>query len=170
MEENALKELENLILDKRKVSFEIEKVEDQLKSLKTQEEHLARELIPSLLNRYGLSEIRLSSGEKVIVKDNLKASIADKNYSLAYHNMIDAEGDDKDQAENKVKSLFKVQTVIEDPSPEVLNLLMENSVVYDMKHSIHPQTLKKYCKDRLENGKTIPEGISVYQYQEADIK
>jgi len=166
---DKLSELSNLCSLYKDTQQDIEKVEEKLKKKKEELENISRNLIPSILNEVGLSEVRLVTGEKVIVEDKLKASIADKNYMLAYQNMIKAEGGDE-QAEKKIDSLFKSKAVIENISDEILELLIEHEIPYDMKRDIHYQTLNKYCRERLDHGDVIPEGISVFQYQETKLK
>jgi len=168
VDESVLSELSRLTKKQLKLEKDIEKIEEDLKARKKELEEVSRVLIPSILNTSGLSEVRLASGEKLQVQDKLNASIADKNYTLAYRNMVNAEGGDA-HATELVDSLFKSQIVIDGNDERVLNLLLDNDVVYDSKYSIHPQTLKKYCRERLEQGKLIPEGISVFQYQETKI-
>jgi hypothetical protein len=169
VEDSVLGELSRLCEKMLVLEKEIESVEENLSLKKKELENISRNLIPSILNTAGLSEVKLNSGYKVIVQDKVASSIVNKNYTLAYRNMINEEGGDE-RAQEIVDSLFKSQIVIEDISEEVLDLLLDNDVPYDSKRSIHPQTLNKYCRDRLENGKTIPEGISVFQYQETKIK
>lgn len=164
----VLSELSRLAEKQQTLEKEIEATEKYLSDRKKELENVSRNLIPSILNSSGLSELRLSSGEKIVVKDKLSASIPDKNYTLAYRNMITAEGGD-DHAQQIVDSLFKSQVIIDGNNEDVLNLLLDNDIIYESKYSIHPQTLMKYCRDRLESGKTIPEGISVFQFQETKI-
>ena len=87
---------------------------------------------------------------------------------MAYQNMIKAEGGDK-FAEEKIDDLFKTQIVIDEMADDVLNLLLDNNISYDKKKSIHPQTLKKYCQGKLDQGELIPEGISKFEYTETKI-
>jgi hypothetical protein len=83
--------------------------------------------------------------------------------------MVTTEGGGK-QAEEKVEDLFKTSLVVEDISEDVLKILLDFGIPYDIKRSIHPQTLKKYCQELLDSGKKVPDGISVFQYQETKIK
>ena len=153
----------------RKLEKEVEEAEDVLKHKQRELENVSRDTIPSLLNSLGLSELRLSTGEKIEIKDKVKASIANKNYFEAYRNMVEAEGGDE-EAEKKVNGLFKSTAVLEDPSDEVLDFLLDKEIAYESKKSIHAQTLAKYCRGKLERGEFIPEGISVFSYQETKIK
>ena len=144
-------------------------IESKLKEKKEDFEQVSRVAIPSILNEVGLAELKLSTGEKVTIEDKLKASIANKNYALAYSNMVKHEGGDE-EAKNMIDSLFKTKTILENVSEEILDLLLDKDVEYDIKKEIPWQTLNKYCKERLEQGKEVPEGISVFQYQVTIIK
>jgi hypothetical protein len=152
-----------LRLEKEKVDLE-----ETLKAKKAELEKISREQIPIILNESGISELRLANGYKVKVEDQLKASIANKNNEFAYTKMIVAEGNDS-LAESKVNSLFKSSLVIEEAEDNVMDLLVSKGIPYTFSRKIHPQTLKKYCKGRLENGQVIPEGISIFEYQETKI-
>lgn len=167
-EGTTLEKLSELVSVYKDLEAKIVETEETLSRHKKELEDVSRNRIPTILNSTGLSEIRLSTGEKLKVEDKVQASITNANYTLAYRNMINAEGGD-DDAVNKVDSLFKSQVILEDVSDKVLDLLLENEIAYDTKRSIHPATLKKYCKGLLEEGKAIPEGISVFQYQETKI-
>jgi len=154
---------------------------------------ISRELLPTMLSDIGLNSLELSTGEKIVIKDKLEASIADKNYMLARINMI-KEGvaelvgekrTEEDHTEEEwreiikgmtikyteqIDSLFKKQLVIEDPSDELKEELLEKGVMYDNKYSIHWQTLRKYCSEQKAQGRNIPEGITVFEYTEAELK
>lgn len=166
---DKMDELANLVQELKDHEVRIEAMELQLKEEKRKAERISREQIPALFNGLGLSMLKLQSGQVVSVEDKLKASIANKNYLLAYRNMIDADGGDE-SAVNKVDSLFKSRIILEEVSDEVMELLLSNDIPYDTKREIHWQTLAKYCRDRLDNGEIIPEGITVFQYQETKIK
>ena len=156
-------------------------------------ESIARDQIPSMLSDIGLNSLELHTGEKLVVKNKLEASIPDKNYMLARSNMIKYEVYDRmeertmeehipeDQydgimeeismeATESIDSLFKKKLIIEDPKENVKELLLENDIPYDNKYSIAWQTLRKYCNNQLAKGKSIPEGINVFEYSEAEIK
>lgn len=169
IEENALEQLNELVKKQREVESLIDRGEIYIKEKKRELEQIAREQIPAILNKYGLSELRLATGEKVIVKDKTKASIKVTDRVLAYQNMIKAEGDNE-IARIKVDSLFKSKIVIESMDNGITEILLKNGIPYDTDRTIHAQTLNKYCKERLEMGKSIPEGIAVFQFQQTQIK
>jgi hypothetical protein len=169
VKEDKLVLLTDLCLLYKSLEKEISEIEEKLKSKKDQLLRVSRENIPSILNELLVSEIKLSTGEKIEVEDKLQASISNKNYFEAYQNMILNEGGDE-SAKEKINTLFKTQAVLNDSDEETLSILIEEGIGYDLKRTIHPQTLKKYCKELLESGKAIPQGISVFQYQETKIK
>lgn len=179
-EENIFEEIEPINEDSlkiitencRKMVFlegEVERLEESLKTKKKLLEVISRQVIPAIFNESGISELKLSSGAVVSVKDKLKSSITATNNFVAYENMIEAEGGGED-AVNKISSLFKQKLVIEDYPEDLLQDLLDRGVPYEDKKEIHWQTLNKYCRERLESGKHIPEGISCFQYQETSIK
>lgn len=167
--EDLLTQVSFLCQESISIEEDIVILEEKLKEKKKELENIQRNLIPSIFNSVGLSEIKLVSGETVEVKDKIKANIKNDDLILAYRNMINEEGGDE-EAQRKIDSLFKSETILENVSDKVLDFLLDNDIPYNNKRSIHYQTLNKYCRERLEMGKEIPEGISVFQYQETKIK
>ena len=166
---DRLEQLQNLVNKYKDLEIEIARIEEELKKKQEDFERVARVSIPSILNEVGLSELKLSTGEKVEIKDKLKASVADKNYYSAFNNMVASEGGDED-ALNRIKSLFKIKAVVEASDETVLETLIENDIPYEVKREIPWQTLNKYCREKLASGQEIPEGITVFQFQETKIK
>lgn len=166
---DTLSKLSNFCRLQKDLEIELERLEGMVQNKRKELEEVSRECIPSILNSKGLSEIRLSTGEKVIVEDKVKANIANKNILEVYKNMIKEEGGNEN-ATNMIEGLFKTSLIVDKPTNDLTDLLITKGVEFENKKTIHPQTLKKYCKDKLGKGESIPEGISVYQYQETKIK
>lgn len=148
-------------------------LEAMVKIAKRERNIVARERIPALLNEHGLSELRLASGEKVVIKDELYPNIAGKNYAAARDGIIaayESDGLDHAAAVEITDSLFKDALTISDANDNIKQSLLDGGITFDEKLSIHHQTLKKYCRERRAEGKTIPEPITVFEYQEAKIK
>jgi len=168
-------------------AISIETLEEVLKLSKKDLEELKREHIPAILNEVGLSELKLKTGEKVIVEDKYKPSLAKKRIEECIKEMAELDANDifdslsandkagfnKNELSKKclqtVKEMFKDQLKI-DTNPEVIQALLRLEVPFEKELSIHAQTLKKYCKDRLSAGKQIPEAIKCFTYQETKIK
>lgn len=161
-------------LDTYLPNISIETLEDVVKEFKKREERLSREIIPTILNSCFLSKITLRTGEEIEVEEKLKASISDKNYMSAFRNMVNAYKEENncsnELAEDYINELFKTKLIIEDANEDTYNILIDNNIPYDIKKDIHWQTLRKYCQNRLDIGKKIPEDINVFQYQETKIK
>lgn len=164
-------------LDNDYPDISIETLETIIKEYKKREEVLSREIIPTILNECFLSKIKLVTGEEIEIKEQLKVKIADKNYSQAFRNMVDQYMKDnpeakKEGAENYINELFKTKLTVNNDfiTEKTYQVLIDNEIPYDTKKDIHPQTLKKYCQDLVEQGKQIPEGINSFQYQETKIK
>lgn len=167
--EDLLSQLSKLCNSHEAVKLEVKSIEEALREKKNELENISRNLIPTIFNSVNLSKIRLNSGEDVEVQDKVKSSITKGNISAAYRNMINEEGGDE-EAQRNIDSLFKSELVIENASDDVLDLLLDKDIPYENKKSIHHSTLNKYCREKLEKGESIPEGISVFEYQETKIK
>lgn len=161
---DALTELKELCDKQKRLEKEVEQAEEFLKNKKLELQEVSFKQIPDLLNNFGLSEIRLSSGEKLEIKDKVKASISNKNYRFAYQSMIEEDG------KELVDMLFREEIKLNGIEDNIIDLLIKNNVVYESEFAIHPSTLKKYCADKLAAGKKIPEGITCYTYKETKIK
>ena len=190
--EDLLKNLSEAVKRYQVLELEIKVIQENLKTKMGKLEKESRETIPTILNEAGLSELRLSTGEKIKVDDKIKPSIANKNHLLAYRNMIQGEikigeevkevgkeelADLTKEATKRIDSLFKSVIEIKDfdnlpmdlTEDRVTEILLDFDIPYQRNQSIHYQTLKKYCDERLKQGLPIPEGISVFQYQETKI-
>jgi hypothetical protein len=164
------------LLDLKNPQISIETLEAVLKEYKKREEKLSRETIPTMLNECFISKITLTSGEEIQIKDELKASIAKKNYMEAFRNMVKQYKTEinctQEESEKYIDELFKSKVVIEDDNVNEKNcqILIDNLIPYDFQKNIHYQTLKKYCQEQLDKGHAIPDGINIFQYQETKIK
>lgn len=164
-----------LIIQQLENSFEnieLATLDRVLKFFKERERKLSQEVIPAILNECNLSEIVLKNGKKITVQDCVKASITLDNKKLAFINMVKAEenlGLDEKQALQNINSLFKSHLEIE-INEKAMQYLLDNDITYDTKRDIHWATLNKYCKEHLEAGQNIPDGIFCFEYQKTNLK
>lgn len=165
---DSLEELYGLLKEFDRVQHVLRELEDKLKLEKVYLDNLSRLGIPGILNKYGLSELKLSDGRKVIIEEKLKSSISEKNKPLAYKQMLDTESDPG--SKSRIADLFKHKVIIYEESEEVLNILIDEGIEYEVKKDIHHSTLNKYCREKLASGEKIPEAIGVFQYQETKLK
>jgi hypothetical protein len=167
-----LHKLEKIYLTKISVAT----IEEVLKTYKAEEQLISQVLIPSILNECNLSEIKLTSGERIIIKDKVKSSIADKRIETAFAEMVNYECEKYDYktAYENINGLFKEKIILEkltDEEKEIaLEILVNNEIPYENKKEIHWQTLNSYVREKLDRGEVIPESINVFRYQETEIK
>jgi hypothetical protein len=165
-------------MEYQKDYISISTLEEVLKVYKEKEKQLSRDLIPTILNDTGLSEIKLPSGEKVIIEDVIKADIADKNIIEVFEEMIQCEMSDRkisyEEAKEEIENYFKKSVLLKNLDRETLNkttkVLADENLPYDNKMEIHWQTLKAYVKNKLSTGGKIPEKINVFIYRETKLK
>lgn len=155
---DALKKLQIFVDNYKHFEEVIEEAEDKLKLLKGHFKRLSEEDIPNLLSEFGLSEIKLKSGEKVIVKDD--ASITIKNDSLFFLWLKNREEDDI------IKLNYDFSNRMEDEARMHLDdFLVDNDIEFETNMGVHGQTKKKYFKELLGIGKADQkEGIAKGKY------
>jgi len=162
IKEDSLKKILELVALQKKIQEDIQILEKALNDANRDLIEVSRNQIPAIMQGFNLSELKLSSGEKITVEDKLKASITKDNLEVAYTEMS------KDGSEILFKKGIKIENAPNEE--EILQILLDNNIPYNMEKSIHPQTLNKFCRERMEKGLLIPNGISVYTYQETKIK
>ena len=118
---------------------EAEELELKLKEKKEEVRKLEQELLPSAMLSVGLTSLKLASGQKVEVKEDLSCSV--KDYQKLY-NFLEQQGDD---------ALMKTSIEVGKLPQNILDrILRDMKKTYDLdctsKLYIHPSTLKAYFK------------------------
>ena len=158
VDKSGLERLQSLVDNYKHFDDEVEKAEASLKILKSHFNKIANEEIPNLLAQYGLSEIKLASGAKVIVKEDANVSI--KNESRFFLWLKNREEDDI------IKLQYDFSNKLEDEMRMAIDdFLIERDVEYETNMGVHGQTKKKYFKELLGIGKADQkEGIASGKY------
>ena len=150
-----------------------EKLESEQEKLK----EISRVSIPSLLEEFNLSEIKLSNGTKVLIKEQLKASIAAENFPLAFDNLVEffmsSQKMSKKEAHGMCLSFVTEELKILDKGVKrdaLLRYVNEQGIEHVLKQGIHNQTLGKLCRDIQSSGAQVPEGITTFTYKETTLK
>ena len=157
--EDALSQLKRLVEQYKFTENDIEEVELKLKEKKKWFNKLSQEEIPTLLNTFGLSEIKLESGEKVIVKLNASVSIPDDKQEAFYAFLKER------NEEDIIKLHFHFDRMSVKKMTDLFAFLTEGDYVYDSDRGVHAQTLKKYFKQLLGIGeKDQEEGVAEGRY------
>lgn len=143
---DALMKLEGLVEQYEWYQEQIDVLEAQLKEKKQFFNKVQQEEIPNLLNQHGLSEIKLKSGKKVIVKEEASVTVPRKKEDEFYKFLESREEDDI------VKLHFAFNRMEHEKVKELFTYLGERDFDYTAERKVHPQTLKKYFKELLGIG------------------
>lgn len=131
---------------------QVEQLETSLELARGQLKRLEQELLPEAMQRIGLAEVKLSDGRKLTISPFYSGSIKDENAQAAYSWLRANECDGI--IKTKVELDFgKGQT---DGADKAYDLLVSQGFAPSKKQGVHPQTLKGFIRERVENGQPIP--------------
>jgi len=159
MNQEVLNVLDNHVIRFQRLEKIIEEKELEVKLNKEELTRLSQEEIPTLLSTYGLSEIKLKSGKKVIVKKNASVSVPDDKQEAFYAFLKERDEEDI------IKLHFHFSRMPTEKMVALFTFLTEGEFVYDSDRGVHSQTLKKYFKELLGIGEEDQEeGIAEGRY------
>lgn len=145
----------------------IDSLEADLKKARTKLRKMTDEDLPTMLAEIGLSRIALDDGSEVIVKQTYGASILVDNRPKAYE-WLREQGYD-DIIKNTVTCAFGRGE--DDKASAFQAFAKKEGYEPDQKTEIHPQTLRAFVKERVENGDDFPmELFGAYVGQRAVVK
>ena len=146
----------------------VEELEEELRTAKQELRDIQEEQIPDVMMELGVSDVTLTDGRKLTIKEDLHAKIADKNRQEAHAWMV--EHGYGDIIKNQV--VVNVETGNQESLNSLLGILNNNAYEdYSLKNNIHFQTLKKFVKENIEAGVDIPLNLfGVFMSKKAQIK
>tara|TARA_R100000664_G_C2730687_1_gene121321 strand:- start:229 stop:804 length:576 start_codon:yes stop_codon:yes gene_type:complete len=149
------------------LSNEVSQIEDMLKAKKEELRLVQEQELPDALSEVGLTQIVLSSGEKISLSEFYSAHISKANQQQAYQWLI--ENGHEGIIKNEVSLKFnRGESQIVD---ETVLALKSRGLSPEVKQSIHPSTLKAFVKEQLTTGNDIPtEPFGIYIGTKANIK
>lgn len=151
----------------RQTEKEIEDLEKDLKACKEKLLKLTDQEMPSLMAEMGISSLTLEDGAVVKVTQTYGASILVENRPKAYDWLRDHGYDDI--IKNTVACQFGRGE--DDRAIKFAEFASKNGFAPEQKTEIHPQTLRAFVKERVENGDEFPmELFGAYVGQRATIK
>ena len=135
----------------------IVKLQAELKEFQDAANEISLHKIPDLLNKYGLSEIKLSDGRKVVIKQGISTKIIDER---AFFDWL---------AEHKEDDIVKLHVAFAKMSHEMredLRVFLNGyNYDYEMQEGVHAATLKSYVTKKLGIGANDQEaGIAEGRY------
>jgi len=146
----SLMELKKLVDKFKKAQQETEELEEKLKQKKKEFNHFSLDLIPEFLLAAGLSEVKLASGEKVIIKEGISITIKDQEL---FHKFLE----DRDELDI-LKTQFDFGRIEDEKLENLFAWLMAEDYEYNVKKDVHAQTKAKYFRELL--------GVGASDYEE----
>lgn len=137
--------------------------EKEKERLTKEKERLMRVEIPAFFDKLGIQKIDMNDGKKISIKNVLYTNLAKDKINKFYSDIVALYGEE-------YKSLFKNKISIDDPPNAIKQLFIDKRIPYDEIKEIHWKTLNSFCKKLLEQGKNIPESVTVFKYREIDVK
>lgn len=167
--ENDLKRLVQLAELMVAKEQEFDAAEKALAELKAVVLRLEREDIPTLMAEVGVSEIKLTGGKTVTLKEDVDAKITDANKPQAFAWLL----------EHGFGGIIKTAVTVQfgkgehDEAASIQSALQakykDRPVVLD--ENVHYQTLKAFVKERMAAGEAVPADLfGVYPYTKAVVK
>ena len=149
---SELSEISALVSAQLGLERQVAVLEQQLSNHKEALKDLAEIKIPEAMMAIGLSEVKLTSGEKVTIVKYYSASIPGERLDEAIE-WLTSRGCD-DIIKNEVKLSFGKGE--NDLAIEVANELRKRGLTPEQKTFVHPMTLKSFVKERMETAQELP--------------
>lgn len=126
--------------------------EEALKDTKEQARMLREETIPSAMQELGVEELKLSTGRKITIGQEVYASIpaASKHAAMEW------------LEHNGFAGLIKVAVQTQygkgeiESAKQLFNELNSRGINCKFDESVHPMTLKAFLKEQISNGNNVP--------------
>lgn len=119
--------------------------EERLREGKRNLKRVAEELLPTAMKAAGLSEITLEDGSKVTIKDEIYASVTEKNKEWCFTWL--RENGHGDIIRNEFKTTFGVGE--DELAQSLVDKLGEMSVPFSQKEYVHHRTLPAFIRAEL---------------------
>lgn len=166
--DNLMSQLEALADRQESLEAEIEDLEALLEAKKNDLRVIAEKELPLLLDNV-TGSLRLSDGRTIEVNDKIRASVAGAKAAPA------CEWLDENGHGNIVKRqfVFNFNKDQEDLAQKFVEQIQEMKipVAYDVKRTVHPQTLQSWVKEMMKEGVDIPKELfGVYHQKVAKVK
>ena len=149
------------------LATQVAEIESMLKAKKEELRLTSEQELPDAMQSAGLTQITLSSGEKISIKEFYNAHISKANQEKAYE-WLTANGHEG-LIKNEVLLKFgrEESLVVE----ETVSALQSRGLSPEVRQSVHPSTLKAFVKEQFTSGNDIPtEPFGIYIGTKATIK
>tara|TARA_R110001599_G_scaffold63842_2_gene177953 strand:- start:493 stop:1068 length:576 start_codon:yes stop_codon:yes gene_type:complete len=149
------------------LATEVAGLEADLKAKKEELRLTSEQELPDAMQSAGLTQITLSSGEKIDINEFYNAHISKANQEKAYDWLVS--NGHEGLIKNEVLLKFgREESVIVD---ETVSALQSRGLSPEVRQSVHPSTLKAFVKEQFTSGNDIPtEPFGIYIGTKAIIK
>lgn len=150
-----------------KLASEVSELEADLKAKKEELRLTSEQELPDAMQQAGLTQITLSSGEKIAINEFYNAHISKANQEKAYEWLVT--NGHEGLIKNEVLLKFgREETEVVD---QTVSALQSRGLSPEVRQSVHPSTLKAFVKEQITNGNDIPtEPFGIYIGTKATIK
>ena len=150
-----------------KLATEVSELEADLKAKKEELRLTSEQELPDAMQQAGLTQITLSSGEKIAINEFYNAHISKANQEKAYEWLVT--NGHEGLIKNEVLLKFgREETEVVD---QTVSALQSRGLSPEVRQSVHPSTLKAFVKEQLTTGNDIPtEPFGIYIGTKATIK
>lgn len=150
--EGELSELTRLADQLEQYELEVAQAEEVLKAAQQKRDHLAQHVIPERMQACGQTDIGISGGRRLVLKETTKASIPNSSRIQAFRWL----------RENGHEALIKREIKLgfgkgkDNVAAALADDLRKQGYDFDDKVTVHPQTLIGFVNQKLEAGEDIP--------------
>ena len=150
IEENTMKSLSSLVKDLDQLTIDINKKEEELKSLKLQKHLMSTEQIPTMMDEMGVQRLDVEN-LSVSLKPLINASIPPTRREEAYQWL----------RENDLDDIIKNDVILsfgkgeDNIAGDIMYDLEQRGMHPEKKTHIHSMTLKAFIRERVEKGLPI---------------
>lgn len=159
-------------------------LQKRIDEMTEEEDRISKITLPALMQQIGVQEFTLTTGERILVKPIISASIPSKS-------AIEKERDSEKRfdlqskfdvameylVQNNAEAIIKNFVVValgkdsDEDAKRVVDTISDLGFVASLSKGVHPSTLTSWVKERLTNGDPVDfEILSVYSGKVAEIK
>jgi phosphoglycerate-specific signal transduction histidine kinase len=163
---NKLEELSELVEKMLNLRKRIERFSERLETLTKDYEVINGVKIPDLFDELQMKKFTLMDGRTIAVDKAYVASITKDNANACF-DWLKANGHDS-IIKHELTIKFKKGETAE--HNKLVELAKEEGVTYTDKDTVHPQTLKAFVNEQMENGTDFPQDLfKVFQVRKTKI-
>ena len=150
-----------------KLATDVAELEASLKAKKEELRLTSEQELPDAMQAAGLTQITLSTGEKISINEFYNAHISKANQEKAYEWLVSNGHEGLIKNEVLMKFGRDESEIVE----QTVSALQSRGLSPEVRQSVHPSTLKAFVKEQFTSGNDIPtEPFGIYIGTKATIK